>query len=374
MTAPGSNVQDGGAKSGAAAHRASEKTGELPLEGAASPRAVGPSVAANNPSAAAPHPAFNSPPVTTSSPLAATHGRSLTTGNGLRVGVYVDVANIEICGGYGMRYDVLREFACRGGGEPLRLNAYVAVDENSDADRKRNRNNYFSLLRSIGFKVIEKPIHTYQDSEGHVVRKGNVDMDIALDVIQQCEKLDKVVLASGDGDFVPLVRAVQNKGCRVEVIAFRNVSGDLRREADAFTSGYLVPNLLPIEANRERRALWGEPGSRVRGQCHRYIADKGIGFFQVLVDFHREMWILDSEDPASAYIEAFFRASWLPAEIHPGGLPSRALDFEFELALSESGRLLEAREITLMKWGASPLGVVPAPTAAASATAPPPER
>ena len=47
----------------------------------------------------------------------------------LRVGVYVDVSNIAHNGGYGMQYDVLRSFACRNNGVAIRLNAYVAYDE-----------------------------------------------------------------------------------------------------------------------------------------------------------------------------------------------------------------------------------------------------
>ena len=45
-----------------------------------------------------------------------------------KIGVYVDVANINRNGGYGMHYDVLREFACRDGAEAIRLNAYVSFD------------------------------------------------------------------------------------------------------------------------------------------------------------------------------------------------------------------------------------------------------
>ena len=47
----------------------------------------------------------------------------------LKVGVYVDVSNIAQNGGFGMQYDVLREFACRNSGVAMRLNAYVAHDE-----------------------------------------------------------------------------------------------------------------------------------------------------------------------------------------------------------------------------------------------------
>ena len=45
-----------------------------------------------------------------------------------RVGVYVDVANINRNGGYGMGYEILREFACRDKAEAMRLNAYVSYD------------------------------------------------------------------------------------------------------------------------------------------------------------------------------------------------------------------------------------------------------
>ena len=64
----------------------------------------------------------------------------------LKVGVYVDVSNIAQNGGYGMHYDVLREFACRNHGIALRLNAYVAFDaERAKTDKgvfRRSRNTY----------------------------------------------------------------------------------------------------------------------------------------------------------------------------------------------------------------------------------------
>jgi hypothetical protein len=46
-----------------------------------------------------------------------------------KVGVYVDSMNIMRCGGYGMRYEVIRRFAGRDGDQVMRLNAYVAIDE-----------------------------------------------------------------------------------------------------------------------------------------------------------------------------------------------------------------------------------------------------
>ena len=62
-------------------------------------------------------------------------------------------------------------------------------------------------------------------------------MEIAVDILTQAYNLDVVVLASGNSDFVRLVRAIQNMGKQVEVVAYRNRVGfDLIREADAFTA------------------------------------------------------------------------------------------------------------------------------------------
>jgi uncharacterized LabA/DUF88 family protein len=64
-----------------------------------------------------------------------------------------------------------------------------------------------------------------------------MDMELAVDMLTQAHSLDVVVLASGDSDFVRLVRAVQNLGKRVEVIAFQDRIGfDLIKEADSFSA------------------------------------------------------------------------------------------------------------------------------------------
>lgn len=70
---------------------------------------------------------------------------------------------------------------------------------------------------------------------------------MAVDMLLQSEKLDRVLMLTGDGDFVQVVRALQNRGCRVELVAFANISADLRQEVDMFIPGWLIPNLLPIK-------------------------------------------------------------------------------------------------------------------------------
>ena len=115
--------------------------------------------------------------------------------NNAKVGVYVDVANMMRNGGYGMQYDVLREFACRNGGQAIRLNAYVAYDRERGRDDHGYREktfNYFSVLREFGYKIIQKEVKWYEDEEGNRYSKANSDLDMAVDVLLQAEKLDRV--------------------------------------------------------------------------------------------------------------------------------------------------------------------------------------
>ena len=144
-----------------------------------------------------------------------------------KVGVYVDAANISRNGGQRMQYDVLREFACRDHAEPLRLNVYLTYDEEraeTNAVYRDKARAYQSALRELGYKVIEKRVKWFQDEAGNRYGKANADLDMAVDVLLQSENLDRVLLVTGDGDFVQVVRALQNKGCRVETLAFDNVS------------------------------------------------------------------------------------------------------------------------------------------------------
>lgn len=269
---------------------------------------------------------------------------------GLKVGLYIDVANLSLNGGFGLRYDVLREFVCRGGAEPMRLNAYVSYDSDravADHGYKASQYGFHSVLRDLGFKVIEKRVKWFTDEHGNRFGKANVDLDLAVDALLQSENMDRVLMATGDGDFVQVVRALQNKGCRVEVVAFDNVSADLRREADSFISGYLIPNLLPVQRGRSWSAqAWGDVGSVVRGVCCSHDPDKPYGFLRFLQDFNAELWKTDTRQPDSPYRTIFCHDSELPEEVRVYDLPSRSLIFEFEIAEGEPGKGQKAVNVT----------------------------
>ncbi len=267
-----------------------------------------------------------------------------------KIGIYVDVENITMNGGRGMQYDVLRQFACRGGGDPVRMNAYVRFDEerakSGDPTYERVLE-FHSRLRDSGFKVVEKPIRWFRDSAGERYGKANADLDMAVDMLLQSERLDRVLLVSGDGDFVKVVEALQNRGLRLEVVGFDNVSLALQNQADLYLSGYLIPNLLPIAVHDgDERKPWGEEGARVRGTCHWFDQAKGYGFVRFLAEISDRLWTLDSRLPESPYRTAFVHASAFGREGLERELPNRELVLEFTLHAGDRG--MAAEDVTVI--------------------------
>lgn len=258
-----------------------------------------------------------------------------------RVGVYVDAVNVTMNGGYGLRYDVLRKFACRSKAVAGRLNVYLCYDAErlqEDHDYRKKTQRFCEMLRDFEYKVIEKPVQTYTNHEtGEKVTKSTTDMDMAVDILVQAEHLDKIVLLSSSGSYVSVVNALQNKGCKVELIAFNNVSTSLKRTVDSSVSGYLIPGLLPIDSPYE----WGQNGSRVRGVCYDFTQDEGYGFLRFLTRKNDCLWITDSRESDSPYKTVFAHVSQFENDFDTGYLPSRELIFEFDITKNDKGLVAE---------------------------------
>jgi hypothetical protein len=152
------------------------------------------------------------------------------------------------------------------------------------------------------------------DAEGDVTIKANADMDLAIDAILQSRNLDRIILLSGDGDFSRLVLAMQNRGCRVEIIGFKYVSQQLKEVADYYLSGYLIPGLLPQEEGNEI----------TRGYPVSYWPEKGFGFMRYLTMTEEGL----EED------ELFFHRSHLVEDCPPGQLTNTSNIFEFNIVPS----------------------------------------
>ena len=90
-----------------------------------------------------------------------------------------------------------------------------------------------------GYTMVTKPTKEFTDTEGRRKLKGNMDIELAIDVMEMAETLNHIILFSGDGDFRRLVEAVQRKGLRVTVVStIRSqppmIADELRRQADNF--------------------------------------------------------------------------------------------------------------------------------------------
>lgn len=257
-------------------------------------------------------------------------------GASLKVGVFVDAENIKFNGGYQLRYDVLRRFAARNGGNLLRLNTYLAFDQQrseQDPEYLKKAYAYQQRVRDFGWKIIVKHVRRFVDDEGNVTTKANADLDLAVDAMLQAENLDQILLVTGDGDFLQVVNALQNRGCRVEVLGFKNVSRELQRQADDFYSGYLIPDLLPFPF--EPKNEWGQIGSCVRGVCTKWFPDKGYGFFRFIKRLDGNLWITDPRDIDSPYESVFCHVNELSGDVTVDQLLNRETVLEFYLKESD---------------------------------------
>ena len=253
-----------------------------------------------------------------------------------RVGVFVDAENVRYNGGYQMRYDILRRFAAREGGVLQRLNTYMAYDAErarEDFEYKKKAHAYQQMVRDFGWKITAKTVRRYTDDKGNITTKANADLDMAVDAMLQANRLDQVLLVTGDGDFLQVVEALQNTGCRVELIGFKNVSRLLQQRVDAFYSGFVIPDLLPV--HYEPRNEWGKPGSCVRGVCTKWFPDKGYGFLRFMNQISNNLWITDPREPDSPYVSVFCHANEVADEVTEDLLMNRETILEFYVNESE---------------------------------------
>lgn len=155
-----------------------------------------------------------------------------------RIALFVDGANLHGTAkalGFDIDYRrLLALFAAKG--QMLRAYYYTALMEEQEYSPLRP---LVDWLGYNGFTVVTKPAKEQVDQTGRRRVKGNMDLELAIDMLEQAEHIDHAVLLSGDGDFKPLVAAVQRKGVRVTVVSTTKsqppiLADELRRQADAF--------------------------------------------------------------------------------------------------------------------------------------------
>ena len=177
-----------------------------------------------------------------------------------KLALFIDGANLYGAA-KGLQFDIdykrlLELFARKG--NLVRAFYYTAVAEDQE----------FSPLRPLvdwldynGFSVVTKPLKEFTDAQGRRRVKGNMDIELAIDMLELAPHLDHAVLFSGDSDFRRLIEAVQRHGVRVSVVSSVRTSppmiaDELRRQADQFIE------LADIAPEFTRRAA--EPRTRFR--------------------------------------------------------------------------------------------------------------
>src|SRR5471030_870336 len=155
-----------------------------------------------------------------------------------RVALFIDGANLYSAArslGFDIDYRrLLKVF--REKGRLVRAYYYTALIEDQEYSPIRP---LIDWLDYNGYTMVTKPTKEFTDAMGRRKIKGNMDIELAIDVMEMAQHLDHVVLFSGDGDFRRLVEAIQRKGVRVTVVStIRSsppmVADELRRQADTF--------------------------------------------------------------------------------------------------------------------------------------------
>ncbi len=155
-----------------------------------------------------------------------------------RVALFIDGANLySAAKTVGVEIDyrkLLEEFRKRG--RLIRAYYFTALVENDDYSPIRP---LVDWLQYNGFNVITKSAREFTDRDGRRRVKGDMDVEITVDMMNLANHLDHIVLFSGDGDLTRVVQAVKDKGVRVSVVSTVKtqpamISDDLRRAADTF--------------------------------------------------------------------------------------------------------------------------------------------
>jgi uncharacterized LabA/DUF88 family protein len=168
-----------------------------------------------------------------------------------RRALFIDGANLYAAAkslGFDIDYRKLRHFF-EPGSWMLRAYYYTAISEDQDYSPIRPLADW---LDYNNYTLVSKPAKDYTDSMGRRRIRGNMDVEITVDALQLADKIDHMILVSGNGDFRRLIEAMQAKGVRVTVVSTIRTSppmaaDDVRRQADEFL------DLLDIAPDIERR-------------------------------------------------------------------------------------------------------------------------
>jgi len=148
-----------------------------------------------------------------------------------RVGIFVDVPNLIYASerrGINLDFGRMLDYFTRGR-QLVRASAYAPISDDPQAKLESQR--FVHHFVGHPYRVITKPLKRFADGS----MKANFDIELAIDILTMSDRLDVVVLMSGDGDFRRLVEILSSRGVRVEIVAFsESASMELKTVADLY--------------------------------------------------------------------------------------------------------------------------------------------
>jgi uncharacterized LabA/DUF88 family protein len=193
-----------------------------------------------------------------------------------RIALFIDGANLYATARQ-LNFDIdyrrfLKEIQSRG--FLVRAFYYTVLVESEEYSSIRP---LVDWLDYNGYRVVAKSVKEFTDSNGRRRFKGNMDVELTIDALELAPRLDEIILVSGDGDFAPLVTALQRRGVKVTVMSTVSsspsmISDDLRRQCDEFVDiASLIPRIGRDPGERQDKgprnpALQNRYGIRIGGE------------------------------------------------------------------------------------------------------------
>jgi uncharacterized LabA/DUF88 family protein len=162
----------------------------------------------------------------------------VVTGRYGKIALFIDSVNLHSAGmllGFDIDFKrLLAEF--QNNGAVVRASYYTSIPASGEFYPIKP---LLDWLAYNGYTVVTKAAKQFGDSSNRRTVKGNVAIELVIDAMEIAEHVDQIVLFSGDGNFCPLVAALQRRGVRVTVVSSISASvpliaEELRRQADEF--------------------------------------------------------------------------------------------------------------------------------------------
>jgi len=178
--------------------------------------------------------------------------KSMKTHSAQRIAIFIDVQNLYHSAKNlfkaRVNFENLIKYAIRDR-QLVRVFAYVVKADTSEDNVEgkviSGEGAFFDALKNLGIELRVKDIQVYASG----FKKADWDVGMAVDAIRLSPSVDTIVLATGDGDFIPLVEYLQAHGKLVEVMAFaKSASGKLKESADEFVDLAEKPRVFLLKA------------------------------------------------------------------------------------------------------------------------------